>query len=468
MAAVGARYGYHRDELYFIEAGHHPAWGYADQPPLIPLLAAGWHWVVEGTLWQFRLIPAVAGAVVVALAALTSNELGGDRRDAAWSALVVATSTTLLVAAHLFGTTVFDIAASAGIVLLLLRSLRTGRTVDWLALGLLAAVALNIKLLPAALLICCAAALLVVGPRKPLTKAGPWLAGVVALAGAAPTLLWQQANGWPQLALASSVASGGSGSSVDRWLFVPMLTTLVGPPVVAILGVGAVALWRRGERRWVPVAAVLHLVLTFATGGKPYYLMPWVPVLVAAAVPVLRQWAAGRRDRTRLLAGLLALNCVAGVLISLPVLPPRLAPVWLVYDHGEQVGWPDLARTVAEAYVNDRAHVHDRPDAILTLNYGEAGALDLANRYGVNGPPVYSVHIAYWWWGPPPESARRVIIVGWWDDATIDRWFTRCSEPRRVHNSEGVDNEENGAPVRTCDGPKGGWKVMWPQVKHLG
>jgi hypothetical protein len=86
----------------------------------------------------------------------------------------------------------------------------------------------------------------------------------------------------------------------------------------------------------------------------------------------------------------------------------------------------------------------------------------------VNGPPVYSVHIAYWWWGPPPESARRVIIVGWWDDATIDRWFTRCSEARRVHNSDGVDNEENGAPVRTCDGPKGGWKVMWPQVKHLG
>jgi hypothetical protein len=462
MAAVGARYGYHRDELYFIEAGRHPDWGYADQPPLIPLLATGWHWVVGGSLWAFRLVPALAGAVVVALAALTANELGGDRRDAAWSAAVVAASTTLLVTAHLFGTTVFDIAASAAIVLLLLRSLRTGRIVDWLALGLVAAVALNIKLLPAALLICCAAALLVVGPRRPLTKPGPWLAAAVALTGAAPTLLWQRANGWPQLALASSVASGGSGSSVDRWLFVPMLTTIVGPPVVAILGVGAVALWKRGAHRWVPVAAVLHLGLTLATGGKPYYLMPWVPVLVAAAVPVLRQWASGRRDRTRLLAGLLALNCVAGVLISLPVLPPRLAPVWLVYDHGEQVGWPELVHAVAEADTSERA------DAVLTQNYGEAGALDLARRDGANLPPVYSGHNAYGWWGPPPDSARRVIIVGWWDNATLDEWFTGCSDVGRVRNSDGVDNEENGVPIRTCDGPRAGWQALWPEIRRLG
>ena len=37
--AVAGNYGYFRDELYYLAAGHHIALGYVDFPPLIALLA---------------------------------------------------------------------------------------------------------------------------------------------------------------------------------------------------------------------------------------------------------------------------------------------------------------------------------------------------------------------------------------------------------------------------------------------
>ena len=75
---VNGSYGYFRDELYFIVCGRNLAWGYVDQPPLIPLIA----WASDAvfhSLRGLRLVPALAAGATVALTVAAARMLGGGR-----------------------------------------------------------------------------------------------------------------------------------------------------------------------------------------------------------------------------------------------------------------------------------------------------------------------------------------------------------------------------------------------------
>src|SRR5260370_17490306 len=77
--AVSARYGYVRDELYFLSAGRHLAFGYVDQPPLTPLLARLAAVAGRGSLVALRVLPALGLAAMVVLTAVMSPMLGPRR-----------------------------------------------------------------------------------------------------------------------------------------------------------------------------------------------------------------------------------------------------------------------------------------------------------------------------------------------------------------------------------------------------
>ena len=92
---VAGRYDTFRDELYFIVCGRHPAFGYADLPPLVPFIAAASQLFGDHT-WLLRL-PGIAAAIaLVPLTAAFARTLGGGAASA-WMAGVAAGIAPMLV-----------------------------------------------------------------------------------------------------------------------------------------------------------------------------------------------------------------------------------------------------------------------------------------------------------------------------------------------------------------------------------
>src|SRR5260370_30163182 len=159
-------------------------------------------------------------------------------------------------------------------------------------------------------------------------------------------------------------------------------------------------------------------------------------VVLAAGAPPTLEWSSGGRPRLRraLLSGALALTVTGSVLITLPVVPlgdlHRTPIVSVNYDTGETVGWPTYVKELAAVY---RAPpVGQRMTAILTSNYGEAGAVD---RYGsaLGLPHAYSGQTGYWYWGPPAPATVTVMAVGF-ARAVLDRGVAEVKSAGRLLN----------------------------------
>ena len=132
LALTAGRYGYHRDELYFIAAGAHPAWGYPDQPLLTPLLAHAMNALAPDSLLVLRAPAILASGVTTLATGLLARELGGGRRAQMLAAACWAAGAVCLVTGHFLTTTTYDVCATAIVSLLIVRLLRTGNTRLWL------------------------------------------------------------------------------------------------------------------------------------------------------------------------------------------------------------------------------------------------------------------------------------------------------------------------------------------------
>lgn len=461
LVAVARRYGWHRDELYFLEAGKHLAWGYVDQPPFTPAVARVANAIAPGSLVVLRTFSAIATGVTTVLGALIVREMGGRRRAQVTGALAMATSGFVLGVGHLLSTATFDLTAWMALLWLAARLLRTNHPRWWLAFGAVAGVSMlnkNLLVLLGSALLCG----LVVERRWDLLRS-PWLVAGVALAAgiASPNLLWQADHGWPQIEMARAISR--RLATENRITLLP-LQVLFAPGLVVLLWRGARALRRDDAAHpfrpflWSWPAGIIVVLIS---AGRPYYMIPLTMTVVLAGVV-----ATERSARLHRMAWHLVPNLAMSLVFAVPLLPLASVRVTGSLNEvaAETVGWPQLVRQVGGVVdalpAQQRQHV-----TLLALTYGEAGALDrFGPAYGL--PPAYSPHNSYADFRQPTDPSATVVAVRY-DVPYLRRFFLRCEQVATVDNGLGIDNEVQGTPIAVCHGLRGTWPETWEQLRFL-
>ena len=89
-----------------------------------------------------------------------------------------------------------------------------------------------------------------------------------------------------------------------------------------------------------------------------------------------------------------------------------------------------------------------RNAAILTANYGEAGALaHFGPALGL--PPPLSGHLSWQYWRPARLPERLLVTVGY-DAATLRSMCTTARRVATIDNRWQMANEELGRPIDIC------------------
>ena len=96
--ATNGTLGFHTDELYYLDCGRHPALGYVDFPPVVPLLARLETGLLSVTPWTLRLLPSLLSALLVALSGAYVRRLDENHRALASIAMTVPRSDPKILA----------------------------------------------------------------------------------------------------------------------------------------------------------------------------------------------------------------------------------------------------------------------------------------------------------------------------------------------------------------------------------
>jgi hypothetical protein len=480
------RYGYFRDELYFLDCARHLDWGYVDCAPLIALYAKI-ALLLGGSLPVLRTLAALAGAARVALTMLLARELGGGRFAAGLAGLCSLSAPIYLGMDSILTMNGFESLYWMGCVFFLIRIVRTGDSRLWVWFGVLAGLGLENKHSTLFFGGALVAALLLTRERREFVKPWIWIGGGIALLIFLPNVVWQIRHGFPTIEDLQNVKRMGKNVVLNPVEFILQQILLLHPFLFPfwLAGLVSLLLGRGSRMRVLGWTYLVLLAVMIAAKAKNYYLAPIYPMLFASGAVAVegwlerRAWSRGRLwPKVAMASGVFAAGAIAAPAI-LPILPPErllayqrgigAAPPKTEVRHdgpleqrlGDQFGWEELVADVARIYRSLPPEERART-GIFASNYGEAGALNLFGpAYGL--PPPICAHQNYYFWGPPDFRGDTLIWLQWGRKSIGEH--CRDVEQAAEHFHPWGMAEEN-RPIYLCRGLRAPLAEQWPDLKH--
>jgi hypothetical protein len=481
---TNGRYGYFRDELYYIACGRHLAFGYVDQPPLSILLLRLSEAFLGDSLFAIRLLPAMAGAATVALTGAIARELGGR----AW-AIALACAASLcalfnLAVGNFFSMNAFEPLLWMGCVYLFVRITNGGSPMLWLWMGALLGLSLENKHSTVFFAAGIFLALLLTPERRHFAEKWIWLGGLIAFAIALPNILWQAWHHWPTYELLNNIAHSDKNVAVNPVQFIAQQVILMNPATLPLWIAGL--LWLFGSRdgqlyRALGIIYLVTLAEFLVLHGKSYYLAPAYPMLFAAGgVAVERVFAARLKWLKPVLLGSIFLTGALCAPLALPILPPAKLVAYMQAIHlepprtetshtaalpqlfADQFGWEQMAGSVAHVYHHLQPEDRKRT-AIFCQNYGEAGAIDFFGpKLGL--PPAISGHQNYFLWGPRDWTGEAALVLDTRDDDEREQ-FATVEDLGQIVSSPWAMPFERRTHIYFCRDLKTSLQEFWPRIK---
>ena len=473
LLATSGLYGFFGDELYFIAAGRHLAWGYADQPPLVPFLAFLADKVAPGSVVVLRLPSDLFSAAGVVVAALICREFGGRARAQALTAGAYAVSPFFLVGAgHTLATHSPDAFLWTVLCWLVVRWVRLRDDRLLLAAGVVTAIDLQAKLLVPVFWVTVLGAALIFGPRRLPFRPMLLIGGAITVLSIIPYFWWQATHGWPEREMAQVVNIEVDGAG-GRHMFLEYAAKWTAGPLGTVLFMCGVWMLFRSPRlrpyRFFGAAAVATILIFWLSDGRPLYVAGVMAVGWAAALAELQdlqpaRWVLSLPVVIPVYAVALGLT-IWGLPVALPILSASTyagQPYSAMHMNLEEVGWQQLGTEVTAA-VHSLPAATQRDTVVMTSTYWQASAVDV---YGDQNIPVYSPSRGYYYFGTPADSATTVVFVSA-EPTYLHRWFADVRQIGTVNNGQNINNGNQGAPIWLCEHPLRPWSVAWPEMRHM-